>query len=272
MSVDQLVFMLAGHTRQHQHRQAEFTVWQSRFPILSDKNLNSGVPAFGQTQNLQKTLESAVRCFQAGDLGAAVNHCNTVLKAVPGESKTQHALGAVRLRQNDPQTAMRLLDQPHRAEPQKCRDHDQSGRCLSRRRADLKSGENSSGGGPPRPQKSVRASEPCQCTVRHGECCASDKILPSGPNACPRTCRRVERTGTNIEYDRGCRRGDCGIRKNRRARPRYTRNPECARRIACRPEPARNCRGIFLARPGRGTERYRCRCQSRQLTRENIPH
>lgn len=68
-------------------------------------------------KNLQKALESAVRCFQAGDLGAAANHCNTVLKAVPGESNALHVLGAVRLRQNDPQTAIRLLDQARKAEP-----------------------------------------------------------------------------------------------------------------------------------------------------------
>lgn len=68
-------------------------------------------------KNLQKALESAVRCFQAGDLGAAANHCNTVLKAVPGESNALHVLGAVRLRQNDPQTAISLLDQARKAEP-----------------------------------------------------------------------------------------------------------------------------------------------------------
>jgi tetratricopeptide (TPR) repeat protein len=68
-------------------------------------------------KNLQKALESAVRCFQAGDLGAAARHCDTVLQAVPGESNALHVLGAVRLRQNDPQTAIRLLEQASKAEP-----------------------------------------------------------------------------------------------------------------------------------------------------------
>lgn len=68
-------------------------------------------------QNLQSALESAVRCFQAGDLNQAANHCNTVLKAVPGESNALHVLGAVRLRQNDAATAVRLLSQAHAAEP-----------------------------------------------------------------------------------------------------------------------------------------------------------
>lgn len=67
---------------------------------------------------LQAALESAVRCFQAGDLDAAASHCNTVLKAVPRESNALNVLGAVRLRQNDPQTAIRLLSQARDAEPE----------------------------------------------------------------------------------------------------------------------------------------------------------
>lgn len=67
---------------------------------------------------LQAALESAVRCFQSGDLNRAAAHCNTVLKAVPGESNALHVLGAVRLRQNDSATAVRLLSQAHMAEPQ----------------------------------------------------------------------------------------------------------------------------------------------------------
>lgn len=68
-------------------------------------------------KNLQSALESAVRCFQAGDLNQAASHCNTVLKAVPGESNALHVLGAVRLRQNDAPTAVRLLSQALSAEP-----------------------------------------------------------------------------------------------------------------------------------------------------------
>lgn len=68
-------------------------------------------------KKLQVALESAVRCFQAGDLGKAAAHCDTVLKALPGESNALHILGAVRLRQNDPATAVRLLSQAHTAEP-----------------------------------------------------------------------------------------------------------------------------------------------------------
>lgn len=71
-----------------------------------------------QRQTLQAALESAVRCFQAGELSKAAIHCATVLKAVPGESNALHVLGAVRLRQNDPETAVRLLSQAHTAEPQ----------------------------------------------------------------------------------------------------------------------------------------------------------
>lgn len=66
---------------------------------------------------LQAALESAVRCFQSGDLNRAAAHCNTVLKAVPGESNALHVLGAVRLRQNDSATAVRLLSQAQAAEP-----------------------------------------------------------------------------------------------------------------------------------------------------------
>lgn len=68
-------------------------------------------------KKLQAALESAVRCFQAGDLDAAATHCNTVLKAVPRESNALYVLGAVRLRQNDPGTAIRLLTQACAAEP-----------------------------------------------------------------------------------------------------------------------------------------------------------
>jgi tetratricopeptide (TPR) repeat protein len=68
-------------------------------------------------KKLQAALESAVRCFQAGDLDAAATHCNTVLEAAPKESNALHVLGAVRLRQNDPKTAIRLLTQARAAEP-----------------------------------------------------------------------------------------------------------------------------------------------------------
>jgi Tfp pilus assembly protein PilF len=68
-------------------------------------------------RNPQQTLQSAVSCFQAGDLGGAAAHCGTLLQSLPKEPNALHILGAVRLRQKDPETAVRLLTTAHEAAP-----------------------------------------------------------------------------------------------------------------------------------------------------------
>lgn len=65
----------------------------------------------------QQALQSAVRCLQTGDLDAATTHCQSVLQRLPGEANALHVLGAVRLRQNDPETAIKFLTQARKSDP-----------------------------------------------------------------------------------------------------------------------------------------------------------
>lgn len=60
-------------------------------------------------QQPQKALDSAVRCLQSGDLAKADKHCRLVLRSLPGEANALHVLGVVRLRQNDPENAIKFL-------------------------------------------------------------------------------------------------------------------------------------------------------------------
>lgn len=68
-------------------------------------------------QQPQQALESAVQCLQTGDLAAADKHCRSVLRSLPGESNALHLLGAIRLRQNDPENAIKFLTQARTGAP-----------------------------------------------------------------------------------------------------------------------------------------------------------
>lgn len=68
-------------------------------------------------QQPQQALESAVHCLQTGDLAAADKHCRSVLRSLPGESNALHLLGAIRLRQNDPENAIKFLTQARAGAP-----------------------------------------------------------------------------------------------------------------------------------------------------------
>lgn len=68
-------------------------------------------------QQPQQALEAAVQCLQTGDLDAASGHCQSVLQRLPGEANALHVLGAVRLRQNDPETAIKFLTQARKSAP-----------------------------------------------------------------------------------------------------------------------------------------------------------
>lgn len=91
---------------------ATCTAYPSSLTSNSGGNIN-----LARLRNPQKTLQSAVSCFQAGDLGGAAVHCSTLLESLPKEPNALHILGAVRLRQNDPGTAVRLLTTAHEAQP-----------------------------------------------------------------------------------------------------------------------------------------------------------
>ena len=60
-------------------------------------------------QRIQRTLESAVGAFQSGNLDGAAELCSNLLQKRPKNHHALHILGAVRLRQNDPATALMLL-------------------------------------------------------------------------------------------------------------------------------------------------------------------
>ena len=62
-------------------------------------------------QKSQQGLESAVRCLQTGDLTVADKHCRSVLRSLPDEANALHVLGDIRLRQNDPETAIKFHTQ-----------------------------------------------------------------------------------------------------------------------------------------------------------------
>lgn len=65
----------------------------------------------------QQALESAVHCLQTGDLDAADKHCKSILQRLPGEVNALNVLGAVRLRQNDPENAIKFLAQARKKAP-----------------------------------------------------------------------------------------------------------------------------------------------------------
>lgn len=65
----------------------------------------------------QQALETAVRCLQTGDLKAADKHCRSVLRSVPQEANALHILGAVRLKQNDPENAIKFLTRARKGAP-----------------------------------------------------------------------------------------------------------------------------------------------------------
>ena len=68
-------------------------------------------------QRIQRALESAVGQFQAGDLDGAAERCTELLKKQPKNHHALHILGAVRLRQNDPETALKLLKSASKRDP-----------------------------------------------------------------------------------------------------------------------------------------------------------
>ena len=65
----------------------------------------------------QQALESAVLCLQTGDLKKADRHCRSVLRSIPQEANALHVLGAVRLKQNDPENAIRFLTRARKSAP-----------------------------------------------------------------------------------------------------------------------------------------------------------
>ena len=68
-------------------------------------------------QRIQRTLESAVGAFQSGNLDGAAELCSNLLKKQPKNHHALHILGAVRLRQNDPATAVKLLTSATKRDP-----------------------------------------------------------------------------------------------------------------------------------------------------------
>ncbi len=64
--------------------------------------------------SLRASLENAVEAFRTGNLDAAGGHCSAVLADQPDNTDALHILGAIRLRQNDPATAVDLLSQASR--------------------------------------------------------------------------------------------------------------------------------------------------------------
>ncbi len=65
----------------------------------------------------QQALESAVHCLQTGNLKAADKHCRSVLRSLPQEANALHILGAIRLRQNDPENAIKFLTRARAGDP-----------------------------------------------------------------------------------------------------------------------------------------------------------
>lgn len=68
-------------------------------------------------QQSQQALQAAVNSLQTGDLDAADKYCQSVLQRVPGEANALHVLGAVRLRQNDPENAVKFLTLARKKSP-----------------------------------------------------------------------------------------------------------------------------------------------------------
>ncbi len=64
--------------------------------------------------SLRASLENAVEAFRTGNLDTAGSLCSAVLADQPGNTDALHILGAIRLRQNDPATAVDLLTQASR--------------------------------------------------------------------------------------------------------------------------------------------------------------
>jgi tetratricopeptide (TPR) repeat protein len=65
----------------------------------------------------QKALESAVQCLHAGHLKSADKHCRAVLRSLPQEANALHVLGAARLKQNDPDNAIKFLTRARKGAP-----------------------------------------------------------------------------------------------------------------------------------------------------------
>ncbi|MFT5486660.1 MAG: tetratricopeptide (TPR) repeat protein [Paracoccaceae bacterium] len=86
---------------------------------LDSKNtfVSRGTFILATHQQSQQALVSAVQCLQTGDLDAATTHCQSVLQSIPGEANALHVLGAIRLRQNDPETAIKFLTQARKGDP-----------------------------------------------------------------------------------------------------------------------------------------------------------
>jgi predicted Zn-dependent protease len=68
-------------------------------------------------QRIQRTLESAIGQFQSGNLDGAAELCLGLLKKQPKNHHALHILGAVRLKQNDPATAIKLLKSAAKRDP-----------------------------------------------------------------------------------------------------------------------------------------------------------
>ena len=68
-------------------------------------------------QRIQRTLDSAVGAFQSGNLDGAAELCSNLLQKQPKNHHALHILGAVRLRQNDPATALKLLKSALKLDP-----------------------------------------------------------------------------------------------------------------------------------------------------------
>ncbi|MGB0631586.1 MAG: tetratricopeptide repeat protein, partial [Alphaproteobacteria bacterium] len=99
-----------------------------RFPVLRFRNtrplssrsitcLFRGDRNLANAQRIQRTLESAIGQFQSGDLDGAAELCSGLLKKQPKNHYALHILGAVRLKQNDPATALKLLKSAAKRDP-----------------------------------------------------------------------------------------------------------------------------------------------------------
>lgn len=96
---------------------SDFTVSQPGFGTLTRIGPFLGEIYVAKQQQPQKALESAVRCLQSGDLAKADKHCRLVLRSLPGEANALHVLGVVRLRQNDPENAIKFLARALKSAP-----------------------------------------------------------------------------------------------------------------------------------------------------------
>ena len=68
-------------------------------------------------QRIQRTLETAIGHFQSGNLDGAAELCSGLLNKQPKNHHALHILGAVRLKQNDPATAIKLLKSAAKRDP-----------------------------------------------------------------------------------------------------------------------------------------------------------